>query len=86
MQAVGEDGGAKTNNFIRFDNPESMKSWILDINNEALNLRGGEEEQQNWWSATFDKVKMHELLDTVYAFSDFKLNCFCLVHGCTTGI
>lgn len=29
---------------------------MLDIKNEALNLRIGEETQQNWWSATFDKV------------------------------
>ncbi len=40
----------------RFDNAETLKSWVLDIRNEALNLRIGEEEQQNWWSATFDKV------------------------------
>jgi hypothetical protein len=33
-----------------------LKSWVLDIKNEALNLRIGEETQQNWWSATFDKV------------------------------
>jgi hypothetical protein len=34
-----------------------LKSWVLDIKNEALNLRIGEETQQNWWSATFDKVR-----------------------------
>lgn len=40
----------------RFDDAETLKSWVLDIKNEALNLRINEDEQQNWWSATFDKV------------------------------
>jgi len=41
----------------RFDNAETLRSWVLDIRNEALNLRIADDEQQNWWSATFDKVR-----------------------------
>lgn len=42
---------------------------MLDIKNEALNLRIGEEAQQNWWSATFDKVSHRSICTVVVAIT-----------------
>lgn len=38
-----------------------MKSWMLDIKNESMNFRCGEDQQQDWWSATFDQVSQHSV-------------------------
>jgi hypothetical protein len=42
--------------FCRFDTFEKMKSWMIDIKNEAHSMKPTCEETSDWWSALFDQV------------------------------
>eukprot|EP01035_Chromulina_nebulosa_P008702 gene8702-11780_t len=41
--------------YIRFDNFDSMKSWTIDINNEA-NSNTPVSERYDWWNEIYDQV------------------------------
>jgi len=60
MRSEAEDGSEMLT-YIRFDDLRSMVAWEMDIRNEALQLTNADEEQSNWWSATFDQVAAVEL-------------------------
>ena len=45
----------RLNEYARFDNFDSMKSWTIDINNEA-NSNTPVSERYDWWNEIYDQV------------------------------
>lgn len=59
MQTEHEDGSTSVT-YIRFDSFEKMKAWMIDIKNEATNMRpaGEEATDGDYWAALFQRVRV----------------------------
>jgi hypothetical protein len=47
--------------YVRFESFEKMKSWMLDIKNEAQNMVATADESADWWEAVFGNADLLEL-------------------------
>ena len=45
----------------RFDNFDAMKSWTIDINNEANSRISVSLERYDWWNEIYDRVGVEQL-------------------------
>ena len=45
----------------RFDNFDAMKSWTIDINNEANSSISVSLERYDWWNEIYDRVGVEQL-------------------------
>ncbi len=50
----------------RFDTFEKMKAWMIDIKNEAHNMKPTEEETADWWAALFNDVRALSIAAVAY--------------------
>lgn len=47
--------------YLRFDDEDMLRSWMLDLKNESLNMTPANDHVSDWWTALFDQVKLIEI-------------------------
>lgn len=61
VPALESEKSSMTLLYLRFDDEDMLRSWMLDLKNESLNMTPTNDHVSDWWTALFDQVKLIEI-------------------------